>query len=192
MEGQGKPFNGDTHMQDEFLRLKKKHGIERVIETGTFHGDTTAWLSDNFDFVRTIEFDRTRQNLSLRKLRGRANVELFNGDSSKDLAKMLKGFTGNLLIFLDAHWFANPVLAELKQIAEAGITPVLAIHDFYNPNDPTMGFDQYPDQGIKYEYSWIEPSLKSIYGDNFAFHYNKVATGARRGCIFVYPKTKRS
>ena len=60
---------------------------------------------------------------------------------------MLKGFTDKLLIFLDAHWFffffCQSSAVELKQIAEAGITPVTAIHDFYNPNDPTMGFDQY-------------------------------------------------
>ena len=192
MEGAGQPFNGDLFMQDAFIKLRDKHGIKRVIETGTYHGDTTEWLATNFDKVRTIEYDRTNMNVSQRKLKKLVNVEQFQGDSSRDLSRMMLNFTDSLLIFLDAHWYKNPVIDELKQIELADIKPVLAIHDFYNPEDPTMGYDEYPAQGIKYEYSWIQPMLARIYGDaSYSFHYNKKATGARRGCIFVYPKDKK-
>ncbi len=39
------PFNDDTHLADKFLALRDKYGIENVIETGTYHADTTQWLA---------------------------------------------------------------------------------------------------------------------------------------------------
>jgi len=189
MEGAGKPFNGDIHLQDAFIRLRKKHNIKRVIETGTYHGDTTAWLADNFEAVKTVEYNAANFSIAKKKLAGCANVEMIHGDSSKDLAKMLHGFDSDLLIFLDAHWYANPVISELKQIATAEIKPVLVIHDFKNPNDSTMGYDEYPEQGIIYDFAWIRPHLELIYGvDGYEFWYNEKATGARRGCIFITKK----
>jgi len=183
MEGQGQPFNGDTYLEKEFLRLKRDFKIKNVVETGTYHGDSTAWFAANFLAVQTIEFKMPQYLEAKKKLAALKNVSMVRGDSARDLKTMIEG-QPNLLIFLDAHWYANPVIDELKQIAACGLKPVIAIHDFKVPKKD-FGFDSY--NGQDYTFEWVEPHLKAIYGE-FDYHYNTEATGAMRGCLFVYPK----
>ena len=187
MIGEGAPFNGDIHMEQEFLRLKEKFGIAHVIETGTYHGDTTLWLSNNFDFVITIEANLVYRGISEKRFENRKNIMLIPGDSSKDLLSQIKRCGDMpLLIFLDAHWHKNPVLRELEQIKESGKQPVLAIHDFQNPDVPDMGYDIYPNENIVYDWKWIQSRVEDIY-PKYDRYYNQKATGARRGCVFITP-----
>jgi hypothetical protein len=66
---------------------------------------------------------------------------------------------------------------------------VILIHDFRNPNNPELGYDQYGD--IIYEWSWIKESIEKIYGvDGYDFWYNQEAVGAKRGVIVLKPKYK--
>ena len=55
MPYQWEPFNGDTHLQDEFIRLRDKHGIKKAIELGTCLGSTTIFLAENFEQVYSTE-----------------------------------------------------------------------------------------------------------------------------------------
>lgn len=176
-------------MQDAFIRLKAQFGITHVIETGTYHGVTTHWLAHNFDNVLTIESNHEHSYEARKLLHGHRNVEMWEGSSAERLGDMIEECEGhNLLVFLDAHWYENPVLDELRQIAELGATPVIVIHDFKNPGDPTMGYDEYPEQGIVYEWDWIKDKVDLIYGkDNYKYYYNRDATGSRRGCLFITP-----
>ena len=93
------------------------------------------------------------------------------------------------IIFLDAHWYTNPVLNELVAIKESGKKPILAIHDFMVPDHPEFGYDIYPEQEIVYDWKWIEKYIEDIYGPKgYTKEYNTEATGAMRGCIFILPK----
>jgi len=182
------PFNEDTHMQSLFLELKEKHNIKTVIETGTYHGRTTEWLCKNFDNVSTIEVNPPFFAESGKRLYNYKNVKRYKGSSADLLGKMIEDSTQPLLIFLDAHWWANPVLKELDQIAESKTRPVLVIHDFKNPHDLTMGYDIYPDQGIVYEWKWIADKIVNIYGEGGCLRrYNTEAVGARRGALIIEP-----
>jgi hypothetical protein len=90
-----------------------------------------------------------------------------------------------VLLFLDAHWEAScPLLDELAAIAESGMKPIIAIHDFKVPNKD-FGFDSY--NGQDYTWDWIAPSIEKIYGKDFKHYYNTVAEGAKRGCVFIEP-----
>jgi hypothetical protein len=51
-----------------------------------------------------------------------------------------------------------------------------------------MGYDTYNGKRLDIEY--IKHELVAIYGDNLAYHYNKFAEGAMRGCVFIYPVNK--
>lgn len=196
------PFNEDTFMEEYFRDLRDLYNIKVVIETGTYHGKTTEWLCRNFDQVATIEVNDEFYAIAMSRFlnAGLKNVTAIKGSSADCLTRVLEGFVavgpysikrnfhGNVLIFLDAHWYENPVLKELEAIRNSGIKPVLAIHDFKNPEDETMGFDVYPDQGIVYEYSWVKSLVEEIYGHDPILFYNKQAAGARRGCLFVVPQ----
>lgn len=185
------PFNGDTYLEKHFLDLKEKFGITRVIETGTFHGFTTKWLSENFQYVTTIESNISYISEIKKNIAGKENVDFRIGDSSQDLKAAILANPNDLLIFLDAHWAKNPVLRELDQIAECRIRPVIAIHDFQVPDHPELGFDEYPNEKIVYNWEWIAPRIEVIYGvDGYEKFYNSEATGAMRGCLFIIPKNQ--
>ena len=185
------PFNEDVFMQDAFLELKKKHKIKLVIETGTYHGTTTEWLAKNFKTVYTVEVNKEFAEIAAKTLSKYKNCHQFLGNSVDSLEFMLTQGKPDLpkLVFLDAHWYANPLLGELEVIAACGIKPVLVIHDFYNPFHPDFGYDVYPDQKITYNFEYVSAALEKIYGkDGFKHWYNQKATGAKRGCLFVTPK----
>jgi hypothetical protein len=184
-----KAFNQDTFMCEEFIRLKEAYGIKTVIETGTYKGETTGWLSLNFDSVFTTEIDVRYHTEAKATLKEAKNINFILSDSLKALPEVLKKCTDKTLLFLDSHWGKNPLLQELEIIARSGLKPVIAIHDFKNPNHPEYGFDIYPEQNIVYEWSWVEKHIKAIYGEGgFVNYYNDMATGAKRGCLFIVPK----
>lgn len=185
------PFNEDTFMQTAFLELKKKHKIDLVIETGTYHGTTTKWLAKHFERVCTIEINKEFADIAANRLRNFKNCHQFLDDSVNALSYIIKQGKpfSSLCLFLDAHWYKNPLLGELEVIAACGIKPVLVIHDFYNPFHPEFGYDVYPDQKITYNFDYVSAALEKIYGkDGFNHWYNQEATGAKRGCLFVTPK----
>lgn len=190
MKGAGRPFNGDTFLEAEFLKLRDKYKLTHVIETGTYHGDTTKWLATMFFKVRTIESNLTNLKIAGKNLAGFMNLTIAHGDSSRDLSKMLPGMEDSLLIFLDAHWNSCPLAAEFEQIAAAGIKPVIVVHDVFNETDPSMGFDTYPEMDYRFEN--FKPYLDKIYGiGGYEHYFNTEATGERRGCLFVIPKSEK-
>lgn len=181
-------FNEDSYMKSKFLEIKEKFNLDTVIETGTYHGVTTEWFANNFNSVYTVEcnevyFEEAKKNIS-----SYSNVKSYLEDSPLFLEMVLNLVDSKkTIVFLDAHWYTNPVLKELESIKKSGKTPILAIHDFKVPNRPDFGYDIYPDQDIVYEWEWIEGHIRSIYGNNFDIEYNQEAEGAMRGCIFIFP-----
>jgi len=91
--------------------------------------------------------------------------------------------------FLDAHWGnVCPLLDELDAIAQAGIRPVIMIHDWQVPDRPDLGHDYFPD-GRPFALEHITTALDLIYGrEGWDYHYNDEAEGARRGILYVEPK----
>lgn len=189
---QDQPFNGDTFIADKFLSLKEEFKIRCVFETGTALGGTTKWLSKHFPAVFTIEINEEYQRHARNRVGNRENVKFILGDSAKQLLPSLKQFAGNAVIcFLDAHWHNHcPLREELEAIAQSGIIPIIAIHDFYVPNEPKLGFDSY--NGQRFDYEWIKPLLHAIYGHseesfNIAYNSNEESTEIKRGIIYITP-----
>jgi hypothetical protein len=190
-------FEGDTHLAEAVKDLCTKNNITWIIETGTFRGATTRHLSALAERVDTIEVVEANQVIAIEYTRDCPNVTHHLGSSDVVLEDILKaykkkGARPNLFCFLDAHWEKhNPLLNELAVIAKYNWKPVILIHDFKNPNNPELGYDQYGD--IVYEWSWIKESIEKIYGvDGYDFWYNQEATGAKRGVIVLKPKYKPS
>jgi hypothetical protein len=182
---QDKPFAGDTYMERDFLALKQRFGIRTVIETGTCYGSTALWFADHFMKVITCESQDATYRIARERLAPCNNVELRHGASQHELPNMIGNSEGPILFFLDAHFETFcPLLDELKAIANSGLKPVIAIHDFKVPDRPDLGFDTWG--GQEFTLSWIHPHLEAIYG-RYDYHYNNEATGQRRGIIYVYP-----
>lgn len=189
MPHQWEPFNGDHYLQKMILAFKDQHEIKTAIECGTCLGSSALWFVDNFDKSITIEVNKTFYDIAKERLKNRSNVTTILADTRAVLAQQIASVSGQYLIFLDSHWGNNnPLLEELEIIAQSGTQPVIVIHDFKNPLVPTMGYDEYPNEGIVYEWSYIEKSINKIYPNGFDIRYNTEATEVNRGCIFLSPK----
>jgi cephalosporin hydroxylase len=182
-------FNQDYYLSEKFLEIKNEYNLNTVIETGTYHGTTTSWFSKHFKDVYTIESQSAHFEEASKIIGHINNIKMSLGDSSELLKEILPSIDDNkTIIFLDAHWYTNPVLAELDAIKESGKLPILAIHDFMVPDHPEFGYDEYPDQNIVYNWEWIEGHINSIYGKGgYSKDYNAKATGSMRGCLFIFP-----
>lgn len=193
MEKKLTPFNADYYLEKKILDIKNKYGITTAIETGTFHGATTIWFSENFEKIYTVECNESYFLESGINIGNRANVIRKLQSSPIFLKEILPNIDEEkTLIFLDAHWYTNPVLDELEEIKKSGKKPIIVIHDFMVPDHPEFGYDVYPDQGIVYNWDWISKKIEEIYGPT-GYHkeYNTKATGAMRGCLFILPKNKK-
>jgi hypothetical protein len=178
-----KPFEGDTYIKGELIKLRDKFGITSCIETGTQYGSTTLELFDIFRRVVTIENDKNYYYSAKDRFNGLGILPILGGSEY---------WLNNIreepcLYYLDAH--SNgicPLKQELEIIASKkdGTRQCIAIHDFKNPNHPEFGYDTY-DYELCYEE--IEPYLKKIYPDGFGYHYNEKADGAKRGIVYIYP-----
>jgi hypothetical protein len=62
------PFNGDTFVQAEFLKLRDKYKIKTIVETGTCVGSTAKWFGENFNRVFTVELVAQYRNFALRRI----------------------------------------------------------------------------------------------------------------------------
>jgi predicted O-methyltransferase YrrM len=188
MPFQDQPFNGDRFAVEKFLSLKQKFGIETAIELGTCVGGTTRWLSQNFKKVIGIEIMFDYLSIAAQRVNySESDVTFYEGSTVDILPKILKDITEPVIIFADSHWGEfNPLIKELEIIADHKLKPVLVVHDFLVPGRKELGYDTYKE--IVYEWKWIEPSIRKIYGDEFVMEYNSKAAGAKRGICYVYPK----
>lgn len=173
------PFEGDTFIPVEILKLKERFGIRNAFETGSQYGATLEWLSNNFHAKGCEPND---EFFNIAKSKG---VNVFK-EYSIDFLGKYNGYN-DVLIYIDSHWHDTPcpLKNELKVIAEININPVIVIHDFKVPDHPELGFDSY-DYELRFEE--IESLLHDIYPEGFDYHYNSEANGAMRGCVFIYPK----
>jgi hypothetical protein len=178
------PFNGDTFIEAEFERLIQKHKIVTAIETGTYCGDTAAWLAGRVPQVITIEIDSQWDS---KQLREHPNVTTLYGDSCELLEGVIRNAEGPFLFFLDCHWgIPTPTPKELQAIARSGVKPIIAIHDFHVPGHRELGFDAYAD--FVYDLEHVVPHFDAIYGKGgWSHHYNSEAEGSMRGIIYVEP-----
>lgn len=192
MPFQWQPFNGDTLLSKEIFRLFAKYRMPVALELGTCLGSSTIWMSSVFESVITSEINHEFAKIANERFteRNLDNITLYQSDSRSALPVMLPTDVP-VLIFIDSHWGpSNPLLEELDIIAQIGNkNVVLVIHDFKVPGHPELGWDEYKEEGIVYEWSWIEASVDKIYGKgNYNFYYNSEAIGAKRGVVFIEPK----
>lgn len=105
-----------------------KYGVpnSQWVETGTFLGDSTDFLSKKFSMVYSVEPSKELYEAALRNFSGR-NVELFNGVSEDVFPTLLPKLNGDCNFWLDGHYSAGitfrgdkdcPVEDELRAIED--------------------------------------------------------------------------
>lgn len=110
----------------EMLRdYRRRFGLQILVESGTFRGDTVAALRGEFRTVHSIELASKFHELAQRRFAGVANVTLHLGDSGKVLAGLVGQLDAPTLFWLDGHYSGGdtaqgesncPVRQELEAI----------------------------------------------------------------------------
>jgi predicted O-methyltransferase YrrM len=103
----------------------RSHNLRTIVETGTFLGDTTDFLSSRGYRVITLEVDPLLARLARARFDGRDNVRTIEGDSAKQMPKLVAELERAALFFLDGHYSGSgtgmgdqetPVVDEVEAI----------------------------------------------------------------------------
>ena len=182
------PMNSQPVRTEMTREILTRCRIERIVETGTFFGNTTEFFAQTGLPVLTVEVvpewaERARGRLARWK-----NVDQRVGKSVDVLAELARADIDHdrpTLFYLDAHWKEYLPLREEAQLA-IGAFPkaVLMIDDFEVPDDPGYKFDDYG-PGRRLDLAYLQsvglPPL-SIF---FPSTSSEQEGGARRGCVVV-------
>ncbi len=184
----GGAFNGQAHRQKIYLQILST-GIDAIVETGTFRGTTTEFMSNHFNgMIYSTELNERSFGYSTARFLFNPRVRLHHQDS-RILLKSL--FSGNQLkekrifFYLDAHWETDlPLAEEIDIIFSHCNYPIIMIDDFQVPGDSGYQFDDYgPGKALTidlfsqvtgHEFYRFFPSLQS-----------SEETGAKRGCTVI-------
>jgi hypothetical protein len=130
--------NEEIVKADLIRRVVKKYDYKILIETGTYLGSTTIFLSNFFSKILTVELDKDLFLKTKKKLERLNNVEFFNDDSESFLKKIIPTIKEKSIFFLDAHYSGpgtsnlkgeTPCIKELKEISKSDIKDHIIIID---------------------------------------------------------------
>jgi hypothetical protein len=156
--------------------LKEKYKLEAALETGTWLGNTTKFLSCIFDRVYSFEIDAVFFNAASQNLASFKNTRLFFGNSGTFLLPLLKKkLQGKrLFCYLDAHWYNDwPLLDEIRQISQTHKDNcILMIDDIKVPGRPDIQYDSYSQNGINLECSleYVKKELDMLFTEYEVFY----------------------
>ena len=125
-------------LEDDYLQmLEDACNAIRFIETGTYHGDTTAKAAKYFE-VETIELSKDLFEKAKKRFAKNKKIKTHHGDSAIVLPTILKSTSDKTIIFLDAHFSMHdtakgsentPLVTELEMIKQCGIMDAILIID---------------------------------------------------------------
>ena len=107
--------------------LRNASPNETWVETGTYLGQTTEFLSDFANIVYSIEPEETLFEAARRKFERLGNVHIIKGLSEHILPDLLPDLSGSINFWLDGHFSSGvtfkgpqetPILDELSCIAQ--------------------------------------------------------------------------
>jgi hypothetical protein len=185
----GLAFNRQAGRQRLFLDLVRTLAFDEIIETGTFRGDTTAFMSRQSGLpVFTCESSPRHYGYARMRFALNRDIRLVFSDSRAFLGSHFDAPTHHgraAFAYLDAHWGENlPLFEETRILLTSMSRIVVMVDDFAVPDDPGYAFDSYgPDATLNLEYLRLRelpdvrifvPALPS-----------SEETGARRGCVVL-------
>ncbi|MBZ0129383.1 MAG: hypothetical protein K8F59_09725 [Rhodobacteraceae bacterium] len=125
------------------------------VETGTFKGDTTAFLSGFSKKVYSIEPEPTLVENAVRRFANTPNVEIIKGTSEEILPDLLPKLSGDINFWLDGHYSAGttfqgavetPIADELATITKSlknfALVSILVddVRSFYSRQPENQGY----------------------------------------------------
>lgn len=119
---------------------KAKYEATHFIETGTFLGDTSFEMKDDFNQVDTIELDEKLAGMAINRFAPFKNVKVWQGDSGKKIVDVLNTIPNDkiCLFWLDGHFSGGitakadlntPISKEIEAIYDHNKKHIILIDD---------------------------------------------------------------
>lgn len=106
-------------------QLRETFDVSTFVETGTHLGETSAWASNVFRQVITVEGSEDYHREAKQRHADRTNIEFLLGDSRTRLAEILQRLNEPALFWLDAHWMGAGSLATADVFGRGSECPLL-------------------------------------------------------------------
>jgi len=182
------PLNGQQRRREIVREIAAALAVDRVIETGTYRGTSTAFFADVFGApVDSVENDLRFFTYSRRRLADYASVSIALGESRDFLRRLADRPNASdevVFIYLDAHWERDlPLREEMEIIATGWRRAVVMIDDFEVDGDPGYTFDDYG-FGRRLTAGYLPP-LEGWSPLFYPAARSAEETGARRGCCVI-------
>ena len=106
----------------------QRYGLRILVETGTYRGDMLEAMKRYFERLYSIELSPELHAEAKRRFKPDRNIQLIQGDSGRELARVLQWIDRPALFWLDGHYSAGvtargdkdtPVYEELGCILRA-------------------------------------------------------------------------
>lgn len=141
-------FNDQRFRKEIFSELNLVFQFEKIVETGTFSGNTTGYFSAQSGLpIDTAEISELFYYVAKKRLSDHENITLYNMDSVSMLSKLAsnpENTKKKTFFYLDAHWYDNlPLTEEIETICKNYSDYVIMIDDFKVENDPGYKYDDY-------------------------------------------------
>jgi len=182
-------FNRQPGRQKLFLDLVRAIRFDEIVETGTFRGDTTAFMASRSGLsVFSSEASPRHFGYSQARFAFDRRVHVVHSDSRA----FLRAHFGKpdhaartAFVYLDAHWGPDlPLFEETRILFALSSTIVVMIDDFQVPDDAGYSFDTYgPFATLNLEYLRLGdmPDVRIF----FPALRSSEDAGARRGCVVL-------
>jgi predicted O-methyltransferase YrrM len=183
----GGPFNGQKIRQQIFLQIIINFKFDKIVETGTYRGCTTEFMSKHFSSkIFTVESNKRSYGFSRLRFLFNNKIIVIQNDSRKFLNQIFNNANLKekyIFIYLDAHWEDDlPLIEELQIIFNHSQNSIVMIDDFQVPNDKGYEYDDYgPGKRLTVE---LLNEINNIY-KFFPSQSSDKETGARRGSIVL-------
>lgn len=176
------PLNNQNLRKKLVQDLLKSYKPLLIIETGTFLGDTTEFLS-KYSEVVSIEKSKLFYYLSKSRFYNEKQIQIIHGKSESELKK-IKNFEEKTFFYLDAHWGDNlPLVFEIEHITNNYLNYIICIDDFAVPNDSSWSFDSY--EGVRLDINLF----KNLNLENIKIYFpnykSALESGEKRGSVFL-------
>jgi hypothetical protein len=183
-------FNGQCFRQLIFIDLNKTCRFEAIVETGTFVGCTTQFLSKNTSVpVHSVESDAKSFQVAKRHLKFYPRVHVVHANSVDFLKSLPSAQETRTFFYLDAHWEDSLPLAEEVEIVLLRFKHfVIMIDDFAVPGDEGYTYDDYgPGKRLSLrDFPFHKDPRVRVFSPN---RHSSQESGARRGCIVLASST---
>lgn len=180
-------FNGQMRRKEIFADITAAVPLDGIVETGTWLGNTTAYMAETSRLpVYSCDVNPRYNGIAKMRLANVDGVHLSLSDSREFLRELSSGPLAQQCVFfyLDAHWYEDvPLTEEFEWIAAHWDRCVVMVDDFSVPDDPGYEYDTY---GRPLDLTLFEASIASHGLVAFSpAAPSSEETGRRRGCVVL-------